>query len=377
MLNRLVDLGNTVIVVEHNLDVIKTADWVIDLGPEAGDAGGTRRRRGNAGRRGGKVPASHTGAILAEILAAGPHAERVRYDPTATESSPLESVEPEAVGTECPDALGGGRPALAHGETRQRRGQPVHWEGRILDWIEERIHEVGAFGDTNWNHRTVVEIPAQTKSRGWFFHGHTGMERYLRLVFRVARNAFRQDDLSQKLGLRPLNEFKDLNVYGDEERVHVANRKGPWQEVWILALRLSEIDTPAFRQFLQEAVLSFQHNLQRMQTKPEDVMPWKVNGQRWHLGDKGFPPGKKVRLGSRSAAAPAGPGPRGGTATPGGVGQSSGHKSEGARRDADLGLLADEEGRGVGMLVRRQEGPVQSQPGGAFRRLARHQERPG
>src|SRR5439155_9551862 len=40
VLNRLVDLGNTVIVVEHNLDVIKTADWVLDLGPEAGDAGG-------------------------------------------------------------------------------------------------------------------------------------------------------------------------------------------------------------------------------------------------------------------------------------------------------------------------------------------------
>ena len=38
VLNRLVDLGNTVIVVEHNLDVIKTADWIIDLGPEAGDA---------------------------------------------------------------------------------------------------------------------------------------------------------------------------------------------------------------------------------------------------------------------------------------------------------------------------------------------------
>ena len=40
MLNRLVDLGNTVVVIEHNLDVIKTADWVIDLGPEAGDEGG-------------------------------------------------------------------------------------------------------------------------------------------------------------------------------------------------------------------------------------------------------------------------------------------------------------------------------------------------
>ena len=39
-LNKLVGKGNTVIVVEHNLDVIKTADWVIDLGPEGGDEGG-------------------------------------------------------------------------------------------------------------------------------------------------------------------------------------------------------------------------------------------------------------------------------------------------------------------------------------------------
>ena len=40
MLDRLVDTGNTVVVIEHNLDVIKTADWLIDLGPEGGDPGG-------------------------------------------------------------------------------------------------------------------------------------------------------------------------------------------------------------------------------------------------------------------------------------------------------------------------------------------------
>ena len=53
VLDRLVEQGNTVLVIEHNLDVIKTADWIVDLGPEGGDAGGRdhRHRHARAGRR--------------------------------------------------------------------------------------------------------------------------------------------------------------------------------------------------------------------------------------------------------------------------------------------------------------------------------------
>ena len=49
VLQRLVDSGNTVLVIEHNLDVIKQADWIVDLGPEGGDAGGEVIAAGHAG----------------------------------------------------------------------------------------------------------------------------------------------------------------------------------------------------------------------------------------------------------------------------------------------------------------------------------------
>ncbi len=140
-----------------------------------------------------------------------------------------------------------------------------------------------------------MEIAGPSKSKGWFFHGHTGMEWLVRLVFRVGRNTFKQDELSNRLAIKPLDQMEGLQVYGRESRVQVANRKGPWQEVWMLIYQLEEIDTPAFHEFLKQAVTAFHKNLQKMATTPEDVMPWKVNGERWHLSEKGFPPGRKIQ----------------------------------------------------------------------------------
>ena len=71
VLHRLVDRGNTVLVIEHNLDVIKTADWIIDLGPEGGTRGGTVVAAGTP-EHVASVPTSHTGRYLEPLLARVP-----------------------------------------------------------------------------------------------------------------------------------------------------------------------------------------------------------------------------------------------------------------------------------------------------------------
>ena len=67
MLHALVDQGNTVIVIEHNLEVIKTADWVIDLGPEGGDGGGEVVASGTPEEIAGAA-GSYTGQFLAAYV---------------------------------------------------------------------------------------------------------------------------------------------------------------------------------------------------------------------------------------------------------------------------------------------------------------------
>ena len=69
MLHRLRDAGNTVVVIEHNLDVIKTADWVIDLGPEGGDGGGRIVAQGTP-EQVAESALSHTGRYLQRVLEA-------------------------------------------------------------------------------------------------------------------------------------------------------------------------------------------------------------------------------------------------------------------------------------------------------------------
>jgi len=319
VLHRLVDLGNTVLVIEHNLDVIKQADWIIDIGPEAGAGGGEIVAQGTpemivggrgesgegkgekrkANRKNSPLPSppsalvSHTAQALAPVLAAGPRKKRKVYDFAAAEAKKQGDLDIDQLGesVKMPWELDGHR---WHTHDRvSRSGAPCHWDGKILHEIESRIQDLGEFSATNWNNRTIVEIAAEKKSDGWFFHAITGEPWLIKLKFRTAKNTFQRDQLMIDLDLKPLNDIPEIEAYGRTSRVKCKNLRGPWQEVQIAANSWDEIDTPAFWTFLEKAVAGFQKFTDRVHQSPEDVMPWKVLGRKWHLARKGFPPGKK------------------------------------------------------------------------------------
>jgi len=380
VLNRLVDLGNTVVVVEHNLDVIKTADWVIDLGPEAGDAGGyvvvagtpedvvqharrwkrtpkslsqnpspptplpasggrgagfgigsKSRKQGAAGglparaprgtgrqaasgtQRGqntraeqdpplplGEVPGegilrSYTGEVLAPVLSAGPFVVRRVHDFAAEQAEHESDLDIADVGRNArmPWETDGRR---WHTNDRVgRNGNPCRWDGRILADVVDRIEQSGEFSETDWASRSVVEIRAAKKSDGWFFHAITGEEWLLKMKFRTARNMFRREEVVSRLDLKPLNEMPDLPLYGTEPRVRCKNLRGPWQEVELRVHDYEEIDRPEFWEFVDQAIAGFRKFTDRARTKPDDLMPWKVLGRKWHLLRKGFPLGQKIQ----------------------------------------------------------------------------------
>lgn len=335
VIQRLVDLGNTVIVVEHNLDVIKSADWIIDLGPEAGLEGGNLvfagtpevlvRRSGERQKKSSKsrsnpktenTPAlefrSYTGEALAPVLRLGNYEHRPLHVPGKesedgmSKSKDLESELLAASFSRDSGVPGSPIPPSElkmpwetngrnwHTKERlSRGGLSCRWDGRILSDVVDYIQEAECFAETDWNNRTVVEIAAEKKSLGWFFHAITGEEWLLKLKFRTAKNTFRRDALVQKLQLIPLNEWDEIPLYGTEPRVRVQQSTGPFQEIELKVHSYTEIDRDEFWEFLDLAIAGFEKFTDKVKKKPEDLMPWKILKEKWHLLPKGLIGGKK------------------------------------------------------------------------------------
>jgi excinuclease ABC subunit A len=122
----------------------------------------------------------------------------------------------------------------------------------------------------------------------------TGDEWLLGLRFRVPRHTFDEETLAKALDLPDVDDLDDVPVYGRQPRVRVKNANPPWQEVIISLLKPADIDTPAFKRLLKDAIKAYLSSTQSAKLDLEDHTPWKKLGRKWHVMRKGFLQGKVV-----------------------------------------------------------------------------------
>jgi excinuclease ABC subunit A len=283
VVHRLADLGNTVVIIEHNLEVIKTADWLIDIGPEAGEEGGEIVAAGPPELI-AKARKSLTGAILKNILDAGPFEERPRFDPKAAAKKIVDEAK-AAKEKEGPDN------AKAPWEVDGRRwhtvervgrsGKPARWNGLILEKVVDRLEQIGGFPAVNWTERAIVKVPGVQPDHPPFLQAQTGHEWVLTLRFTVKRNAFKLETLARQLQLAPFHEARKP-VLSDAERITLNEPKGLFQEVILTCHTLEELATDAFDAFLVKAAVSYQNAIKSEADEEaeaavaEETPGWKV-----------------------------------------------------------------------------------------------------
>jgi excinuclease ABC subunit A len=309
VLNSLVEKGNTVVVIEHNLDVIKTADWIIDLGPEAGIDGGwiiaegtpedvvarhsgastsngeaattskkvarslrdrkpngssdsptsnnsPQPKSGNVSRSDTATFRSWTAELLAPILAAEPRAERDVFRVEEVSKKRKGDVDIAQIGREqkMPWQSDGRRWHLV--QHLSLKGAACRWEAGALELVADLLDGDQRVGALNWNSQSIVEATV-TGADNWFLHALTGDEWLLTLKFRCRRNTFKEETLAEKLGLKQIDDLDELPIYGRVDRVRVKNLGGAWQEVTITVHWKKEVDTAAFRDFVEKAMASY------------------------------------------------------------------------------------------------------------------------
>lgn len=292
VLHRFVDLGNSVICIEHNLDVIKTADWLIDLGPEAGDAGGNIVAEGTP-ETVAESKASHTGRLLRPVLDAGPHADRPVFKPGASPKGQERlTIEGDVSESKMPWQTNGRR---WHTEQRMSRdGKAVEWESTALAFVIDEIERLGKgkLLPTDWNDRARVEVCAKApegiaqSAVPWFCHCLTGGRWLLDVYLRLPRGVFKEADVTKKLALKTLDDRDDIEAYGQTARVQLRPVMQTMDSIRILIHDKKEIATPAFKAFLAAAWKAYIGMVTGLAKSAEDAEPWKTDGKAWHLSQK-------------------------------------------------------------------------------------------
>ncbi|MBC7287255.1 MAG: excinuclease ABC subunit A, partial [Armatimonadetes bacterium] len=248
VLNRLVDEGNTVLVIEHNIDFVKNADWVIDLGPGGGTYGGYLMAEGTP-ERVGAVEASPTGPFLAEALKDSPRVPPAELTLPSAPGDAARTVSRRKLSrrTEEKPALVEAKQATApwesaarqwHLEQRVHEGKDVYWEPEALEKLASLLDGLPAAGD--WAHREDI-FYASRSSAQWFARMQTDNPFYLQLSLRTEKGLFDEEELQERLGLRPWRELQDIPFWSDAPRVRVYTKQRDYDRVVVRIVSAAEI----------------------------------------------------------------------------------------------------------------------------------------
>ncbi len=268
VLHRLADLGNTVVVIEHNLDVIKSADWIVDLGPEAGGAGGEVVATGSPEEVAAN-PASITGTILRDVLKRDPRAARPVFNPFS-ESTPTSEMRQEYSNRHgsknLVDLKSGGIPLVPNApppwrsngrrwhtiDRTGRNGKPARWDGAIITRIVDYVTEAGDFL-VDWSNQTIVRVTYNEERSPIFLEFGTGSEWIVKVRFYLHKKISDPRSLADRFGLEPFYKCRPP-VASVEERVSVRPAGTNLQEVAFACHSLADVSTAEFQAFLDVAI---------------------------------------------------------------------------------------------------------------------------
>ncbi len=246
VLNRLIEAGHTVLIIEHNLDVIKTADYVIDLGPGGGDRGGKVVASG----RPEDIAACNRSPLapyLQAALQASPRAPRKlpADEPAGRLRRPVASAPAAA---KAPWQVDGRRWHLTR---RPEAGGQRQWETELLQWLVELVRGLQPSPEVDWaDPRTVsIRIPGADKP---FLRLMTYHQWYLDLRFNTAKGLFDAAEVADELGLRPWFEVEGVHRYTKGPRVRLYTRNPHHDMIVMEVYKQAELDTAAFNRFLRQ-----------------------------------------------------------------------------------------------------------------------------
>lgn len=348
VLQQLVNLGNTVVVIEHNQDVIKTVDWIIDMGPEAGREGGkvvcegtpeyvaqyagqvlqeikkTKRKAAKDEDSDSAPLRSYTGEFLGPVLKAGPHESQTLQQPAKSVPVPVKTakveeqvVDKRQVATVEPslDQKPGwevdGR-AWHLQDPRDRKGSPVKWDSQCIGLLMERLEDCQQFESFDFQHYSRIQVSkpknSNVKRAYWFMNAFSCESLWLKCKFRLPKGTFAAAQLIESMNLPTLNQMNIVGAYSNEQRVRVSST-GRFQEVEVRFFHKEEIESEPFQHFLNVAIDAYcglanekrvvlsakQVSSQDQVSAQVDVAParhlWQALGRRWHSLAKGFPEG--------------------------------------------------------------------------------------